>query len=62
MRHLVLEDLINRDTPAASMHYGIRDNLGSSDLFLVLVNVRKEEKLALAEMRANITLNTLFIF
>jgi hypothetical protein len=62
MRYLVFEKLINRNTPAASMNCGIRNDPGFGDLFLVLVNVHKEEKRALTKMCANITPDTFFIF
>ena len=51
MCHLVFEDLINRDTPSASMHCGIGNDLCAGDFPLFFIYIREKEKLALSEVR-----------
>ena len=44
------------------MNSGIRHNAGTYYLLLILINIRKKKIFALAKMRADIAMNTIFIF
>lgn len=61
MRHIILENLVDRGTASSPMYCGIRYNLRAGDFLFVFVDIREQEKPALAEVRADVALDTALI-